>query len=473
MDFVIKGARVIDGSGEAPYQADVAVAGERIARIGDIDAMAGVPVIDGRGLALVPGFIDSHTHDDGYLLAHPDMTPKVSQGITTVVTGNCGVSLAPLVRPGVPQPLDLLGPAELFRFATFKQWLDALRDSPAAVNVVPLVGHTTLRVAVMDDTGREANDTEKSAMRGLLSEALEAGAFGVSTGTFYPPAAAATTEEIIDVCGLLRERGGIYATHLRDEADHIVPAIDEALEIGRAINATVVFSHHKLAGERNHGRSRETLDMISKAAARQPVCLDCHPYPATSTMLRLDRVRIASRTLITWSTACPEAAGRDFQDLKAEWGLDDEAAFHKLSPAGAIYFLMDPKDVRRIFQHPLTMVGSDGLPFDPHPHPRQWGTFTNVLRTMVREHRLLSLEQAIHRMTGLAARQYGLSDRGFLKEGHYADMVLLDPDTVTDMATFEEPIQLSRGINAVWVNGQQVWNGKEPGGARPGKVLSR
>lgn len=473
MDFVVKGARLIDGSGAVPCQADVAVAGERIVRIGNIEPVAGVPVIDGTGLAVAPGFIDSHTHDDGYLLAHPDMTPKVSQGITTVVTGNCGVSLAPLVRPGVPQPLDLLGPAELFRFATFKQWLDALRDSPAAVNVVPLVGHTTLRVAIMDDTGREANDTEKSAMRGLLSEALEAGAFGVSTGTFYPPAAAATTEEIIDVCGLLRERGGIYATHLRDEADHIVPAINEALEIGRAINATVVFSHHKLAGERNHGRSRETLDMISKAAARQPVCLDCHPYPATSTMLRLDRVRIASRTLITWSTACPEAAGRDFQDLKAEWGLDDEAAFHKLSPAGAIYFLMDPKDVRRIFQHPLTMVGSDGLPFDPHPHPRQWGTFTNVLRTMVREHRLLSFEQAIHRMTGLAARQYGLSDRGFLKEGHYADMVLLDPDTVTDMATFEDPIQLSRGINGVWVNGQRVWNGKEPGGARPGKVLSR
>src|SRR5690606_469180 len=194
-DFVLQNATIVDGSGAARRHGHIAVAGQHIVQVGDFDVPAGIPVIDAAGLALVPGFIDSHTHDDGYLLAHPDMTPKVSQGITTVVTGNCGVSLAPLVRPGVPQPLDLLGPAELFRFATFKQWLDALRDSPAAVNVVPLVGHTTLRVAIMDDTGREANDTEKSAMRGLLSEALEAGAFGVSTGTFYPPAAAATTEE--------------------------------------------------------------------------------------------------------------------------------------------------------------------------------------------------------------------------------------------------------------------------------------
>lgn len=471
MDFVVKGARIIDGSGGAPYHADVAVAGERIVRIGDVGSAPGVPWVDGRCQVLVPGFIDSHTHDDGYLLAHPDMTPKVSQGVTTVVTGNCGVSLAPLARSGLPQPLDLLGPPELFRFSTFRQWLDALRASPPAVNVVPLVGHTTLRVSVMDDTGREAGDAERSAMRSLLAEALDAGAFGVSTGTFYPPAAAATTEEIIDVCGPLRGRGGIYATHLRDEADHIVPAIEEALEIGRAVDARVVFSHHKLAGEKNHGRSRETLDMISRAAARQPVCLDCHPYPATSTMLRLDRVRIASRCMITWSKAWPEAAGRDFNDLKNEWGLDDQAAFDRLTPAGAIYFLMDQEDVCRIFQHPLTMVGSDGLPFDPHPHPRQWGTFTNVLRTMVRERRLLSIEEAIHRMTGLAARQYGLADRGVLREGHYADMVLLDPETVTDMATFEKPIQLSRGIGAVWVNGQQVWDGEKAGGARPGKVL--
>ncbi|MNV52315.1 N-acyl-D-aspartate deacylase [compost metagenome] len=267
-------------------------------------------------------------------------------------------------------------------------------------------------------------------------------------------------------------RPGLYATHLRDEADHIVPAMEEALLIGRELDCRVVFSHHKLAGERNHGRTRETLDLINRAAASQPVCLDCHPYPATSTMLRLDRARLASRTMITWSKGYPEATGRDFAEVMQELGLDDEATVARLAPAGAIYFLMDPADVKRIFAHPLTMVGSDGLPFDPHPHPRQWGTFTNVLRTMVREQQLLSLEAAIHKMTGLAADQYGIAGRGLLRQGYHADLVLFDPATVTDMATFSAPIQASQGIHAVWVNGQQVWDGERTSTQRPGHVLT-
>lgn len=475
-DFIVAGATLIDGSGGPATQGDLAVLGERIVAVGHFAHPAGVPVIDGRGQVLAPGFIDSHTHDDGYLLAHPDMLPKVSQGITTVVTGNCGISLAPLERAQIPQPLDLLGPTELFRFGTFRAWMDALRDTPAAVNVIPLVGHTTLRVAVMDDTSRAANDAERRAMRDLLQEALDAGAFGVSTGTFYPPASAAPTDEIIDVCRPLQRdslgRTGIYATHLRDEADHIVPAMEEALLIGRELDCRVVFSHHKLAGERNHGRTRETLDMISRAAAQQSVCLDCHPYPATSTMLRLDRAQLASRTMITWSKGYPEATGRDFAEVMEELGLSDAAAVARLAPAGAIYFLMDPADVNRIFTHPLTMVGSDGLPFDPHPHPRQWGTFPNVLRTMVREQQLLSLEAAIHKMTGLAAEQYGISQRGLLREGYHADLVLFDPATVTDVATFSAPVQASQGIHTVWVNGKPVWDGERTSAHRPGHVLT-
>ncbi|MBC7377439.1 MAG: D-aminoacylase, partial [Burkholderiaceae bacterium] len=413
--LILAGGLLVDGRGAAPVRADLLIDGNRIAAIGDRHAMpADVPVHDVTGYIVAPGFIDSHTHDDGYLLVHPDMTPKVSQGVTTVVTGNCGISLAPLVRSEVPQPLDLLGPARLFRFATFKAWVDALRAAPAAVNVVPLVGHTTLRVAVMDDTGRAATAPEMAQMQALLTEALQAGAFGMSTGTFYPPAAHATMEEIIEVGLPLGQHGGLYATHLRDEADHIVPAMEEALQIGRALGCLVVFSHHKLAGGNNHGRSQETLALIDQAARLQPVCLDCHPYPATSTMLRLDRVRIARRTLITWSSAMPAAQGRDFADLQAELGLDDVETLERLAPAGAIYFLMDEADVERIMRHPLAMVGSDGLPFDQHPHPRQWGTFTNVLRTLVRERGVLPIETAIHKMTGLAARHYGLADRGLL-----------------------------------------------------------
>lgn len=473
-DLIFADATVVDGSGQARFRAHIAVQGDRIVQVGDFAIPPQTPVVDASGLVAAPGFIDSHTHDDGYLLAHPDMTPKVSQGVTTVVTGNCGISLAPWTGGGdIPQPLDLLGPAQLFRFATFAEWIAALRAAPAAVNVVPLVGHTTLRVVTMSDVSRPADAQEIAHMQALVDQALQAGAFGVSTGTFYPPAAAAPTEEIIQACEPLRVRGGVYATHLRDEGDHILPAMHEALEIGRALGCRVVFSHHKVVGARNHGRTRETLALITQAAEHQPVCLDCHPYPATSTMLRLDRVRLAERTLVTWSKGYPAATGRDFAEVMCELGTDDAGAVQRLSPAGAIYFLMDPEDVKRIFRHPLTMVGSDGLPFDPHPHPRQWGTFTNVLRAMVREQNLLTLERAIHRMTGLAASQYGLSGRGLLRPGHYADIVLFDPQAVTDTATFDEPRQVSRGIHGVWVNGQQVWDGRQAGTARPGRVLER
>jgi len=473
-EFIISGAALVDGSGATRVQADVAVSNGKIAAIGRFDKGEGARVEPAAGLVLTPGFIDSHTHDDGYLLAHPDMKPKVSQGVTTVVTGNCGISLAPMpADSAIPQPLDLLGPKALFRFTTFKSWIAQLREAPAAVNVIPLVGHTTLRVASMADTGRPATPSEIGAMQQLLAEALDGGAFGMSTGTFYPPAAQAPTSEIVQVGAPLRQRGGLYATHLRDEADLIVPAMQEALEIGRALDSLVVFSHHKLAGGRNHGRSAETLAIIEDASKGQRVCLDCHPYPATSTMLRLDRIRLAERTMVTWSKGYPKAAGRDFADVMHELGLDEQATVDRLMPAGAIYFLMHESDVARIMAHPMTMVGSDGLPFDLHPHPRQWGTFTRVLRAMVREQNLMTLEQAVHKMTGLAAKNYGLKDRGLIRPGYFADMVLLDEHLVGDRATFDAPVQTSQGIRGVWVNGERVWDGADVSGRRPGRVLSR
>lgn len=458
-DLAILGAKLLDGSGAPAVEADLAVADGRIVRIGDVAAASAQHVVCADGLILAPGFIDSHTHDDGYLIAHPDMTPKVSQGVTTVVTGNCGISLAPLVRDAVPQPLDLLGPGALFRYPRLSDWREAVEAARPAANAVPLVGHTTLRVAAMADTARPADDAEIGRMRALLDAAMDDGGFGISTGTFYPPASAAPPEEVIAVCAPLKGRKAVFATHLRDEADAIVPAMEEALATARSCGATLVFSHHKLAGSANHGRSRETLALIEQAAGDMPVCLDCHPYPATSTMLRLDRARLASRTLITWSEGYPQAAGRDFAEVCAELGLDDAAAVERLKPAGAIYFLMDEADVQRIFAYPRTMVGSDGLPFDPHPHPRQWGTFPRVLGAFVRERGVLGLAEAVHRMTGLAAANYGLSERGLLREGYWADLVLFDAAAIADRATFADPKQISAGISGVWVNGEPVWNG--------------
>jgi N-acyl-D-amino-acid deacylase len=375
--------------------------------------------------------------------------------------------------PNVVAVNDLMGPAELFRFAEFADWLDALRQRPANVNVVPLLGHSTLRVGAMGELERPANAAETAVMRGEVDKAMRAGAFGVSTGTFYPPAAAATEQEIVAVCEPIRTHGGIYSTHLRDETDDIVPSMEEALRIGRELNCRVVFSHHKVAGKRNHGRSVETLGILARAAKLQPLCLDCHPYPATSTMLRLDRVRQSSRTMITWSKGYPEAGGRDFDALMDELKLDEEGLLEKLRPAAAIYFIMDEADVERIASFPLTIFGSDGLPFDPRPHPRQWGTFPRVLGRLVREQGLVTLEGAIHKMSGLAASQYGLQDRGTVAAGRFADLVLFDADQVRDRATFEDPIQPSEGIMGVWVNGRRVWHDDRVVPSFSGKVLER
>ena len=469
-DLVISGARLIDGSGAPARTADVGLLGGRIAAVGDLSQASAEERLTAVGRALAPGFIDSHTHDDGYLLVHPDMTPKVSQGVTTVVTGNCGISLAPLVPSQPPQPLDLLGPSDLFRFASFAAWLDALRVAAPNTNVVPLIGHSTLRVGHMVRLNRAADEAEIAAMRAQVAEAMRAGAFGLSTGTFYPPAEHASEAEIVAVSQPLRGHG-IYATHLRDETDAIVPAMQEAFRVGRALGCRVVLSHHKVGGKANHGRSVETLALIDEAAASQPVCLDCHPYPATSTMLRLDRIRQSSRTLVTWSKSYPAAAGRDFGSLMVEFGCDDAETLRRLRPAGGIYFLMDEGDVRRIARHRLCMFGSDGLPFDPHPHPRQWGTFPRVLGRLVREEGCLSLEAAVHKMTGLAAAQYGLAERGLIVPGHHADLVLFDPTTVADRATFEQPVQTSLGIELVLVNGRPVWRDGRAVASRSGQVL--
>jgi N-acyl-D-amino-acid deacylase len=475
-DIVIRNATVIDGTGAAGFKADVAVEGGRIAAIGT-GLPQGSEEIDASGRVVAPGFIDAHTHDDRLMLSSPDMAPKVSQGVTTVVAGNCGVSLAPAPR-GMPNPvtppLDLLdNDGEWFRFRTFADYVGALRASPPATNCALLVGHSALRVQTMADLDRPADAAEREAMRKLADEALAAGAIGISTGLWYEPARAATTEEVIDVCRPLKARNGLYCTHMRDEGDRVMDSLEETFRIGREVGVPVVISHHKVAGKANHGRSRETLPFIAEQMRKQPIALDCYPYCASSTILSYDRAKAASKTLVTWSKSRPEYAGRDLADIAAEMKLPVEEAVQRLVPAGAIYFAMDEADVRRILSFEHTMIGSDGLPHDAKPHPRLWGTFPRVLGHYARGEGLFSLETAIHKMTGLTAKTFGLADRGVLKAGNAADLVIFDPQHVAERATWEQPMEAAAGFEAVFVNGSAVWREGRPTGARPGKVLNR
>jgi N-acyl-D-amino-acid deacylase len=476
-DLLIRNASVVDGTGAPRYPADIGIRGDRIARIGDLAASRGGVEIDLKGRIAAPGFIDAHTHDDRLMLSSPHMAPKVSQGITTVVAGNCGISLAPMPRP-IPQPvtppLNLLDEeGDWFTFPTFASYVAQLRAKPAATNCALLVGHTTLRVATVDDLGKPATPSQIDSMRALVKEALQAGAIGVSTGLFYEPAVAAPTEEVIEVCEPLKEFHGVYCTHMRDEADRVIDSLEETFRVGREVGVPVVISHLKVVGEANKGRSQEALSFIEKNMASQPICIDCYPYTAGSTILSADRAASSSRVIVSWSKSLPEYAGQDLDKIASKMGVDQDEAIRRLSPAGGIYFRLDEADVQRILKHDKVMIGSDGLPHDASPHPRLWGSFPRVLGHYGRLLGLFPLEMAVYKMTGLTAKNFGLKDRGVLREGAYADLTLFDADTVDSAATYEAPIAAARGIDTVIVNGAPVWQGGKPTGARPGRVLAR
>jgi N-acyl-D-amino-acid deacylase len=476
-DLIVRNGTLIDGTRAPRYAADVAVRGERIAAIGRLDGARAATELDASGLIVAPGFIDAHTHDDRLMLSAPQMAPKISQGVTTVVAGNCGVSLAPFpdgMRRPVPPPLDLLDDeGGWFRFGSFAGYLQALRAQPAATNCALLVGHTTLRVAVMNDLERAASRSEIERMRGLADAALAAGAIGVSTGLYYEPARAAPTEEVIEVCRPLASRNGIYCTHMRDEGARIIDSLEETFRIGRELGVPVVISHHKLAGTPNHGRSRETLPLIEERMRSQPIGLDCYPYCASSTILSASRVAAASRVLVTWSKPHPQYAGLELSEVMRRMQLGMEQTVAALLPAGAIYFSMAEDDVQRILAFEHTMIGSDGLPHDAAPHPRLWGTFARVLGFYSRKLNLFPLETAVYKMTGLTAQTFGLRDRGVLKPGAYADMAIFDAGDVDETASFARPIQPAKGIDSVVVNGAVAWRDGRDTGARAGKVLAR
>ena len=530
-DRLIRGGRIVDGTGNPYYIADIGVAGGMIARIGrGIDPESAKEVVSAEGLTVCPGFIDTHTHDEGYLFFKPSCDEKVRQGVTTVVTGNCGFSLAPISPERGSEMkafLGLLGAPHLPEAFWSGLSMGALLDHLAAVhpgiNVVPLVGHQTIRIQVMGMDCREAEASEIEEMKVLAGRAMAEGAFGLSTGLNYAPGSFASFGELAEILGVVGEYGGLYATHMRDESSRQREAIEETLGLARQAGVRAHISHHKVMGKPNWGQSEENLRMIEAAReAGLEVTCDQYPYTAASTFLaaalplefqsggpdvfaeklRDPEVRRAlidqfehparegagslsrdvglENVIISGTRDHPEYTGRSLVEIGEAEGRSPYDVFFDLvmtekMDVTMVVFMMDEGDIRRIMGRPFTMIGSDSIPDfgTGNTHPRFSGTFPRVLGRYVRELGALELEDAIRKMTSLPARTFGLKNKGLVMEGFDADLVVFDPRTIEDRATYKEPTLPPRGIHHVWVNGEPAVKGGRVTGATSGRVFRR
>jgi N-acyl-D-amino-acid deacylase len=491
-DVVIRGGTVYDGSGGPGAVADVALRGDRIAAVGAVAGRGGVE-IEARGLAVAPGFIDVHSHDDFAVLLDPEMSFKVMQGVTTDVVGNCGSGVVPYeaarVRFGRLNPAVTPPP-----WPDFAGYLARVDEARPSLNVAVLMGHGTLRAGAMGlDERRPASD-EMSRMLRSVREGVEAGAVGLSTGLIYEPGRYAATEEIVALVREMGPHGGLYATHMRNEAAGLLDAVAEAIRIGEEGGVAVQISHHKASGRSNWGRVRDSLRLIETARAHGlDVTADQYPYVAGSTSFHAVVQNGAFRTdspsglgavgpeqvLIASAPQHPEYEGLTLAALVSRWALPvDEAAARLLREEGeacfVVLFSMDETDVRTVMAHPTTMIGSDGVPAaGSKPHPRLYGCFPRVLGHYVRDEGVLDLPTAVHRMTGMPAAKFRLADRGAIRPGAFADLVVFDPARIRDTATYEEPRRFPEGIRAVYVNGTAVARDGHHTRARPGRALGR
>ncbi len=475
-DVLIRGAEVIDGSGAAPFCADIAVIGQDIVRVGGLSGATADHVIDGKGLCAAPGFIDVHTHDDWAVLQTPDMACKITQGVTTVVAGNCGISAAPFVpKDNLPAPFGIVPGILEQSSETVADYASRVDRATPAVNVHLLVGHSTLRASAMEGPlDRPASGAEIERMAYRLDRALKEGAAGFSTGLDYPAASAAPMEEVVTLARVVgAHEDAVYTTHIRDEADQVIEAVQEALDTAKGAHVPLLLSHHKCAGARNFGKSTTTLAMIDKARKSQDVAMDIYPYNASSSALLPHFAEAAPEVLVIWSTPHPDCGGRMLDDIAEDWGMTRNEAIARLTPAAAVYFDMDEADVQRILAHPASMIGSDGIPGTQKPHPRLWGTFPRVLGHYARDLGLMSLAQAVHKMTGMSAARFGIKDRGLIKPGMKADIVLFDPKTVIDRADFQDSELQSEGIAHVLVNGQHTLENGHQTTMRGGQFLGQ
>ncbi|KXS20031.1 N-acyl-D-amino-acid deacylase [Gonapodya prolifera JEL478] len=473
---------LVDGTGSPRRGCDVAVKGDVIVEIADKISSTAKRIIDGKGrLVLCPGFIDTHTHDDVALLSPDGMDCKVSQGVTSVVIGNCGISISPdaLADPKSP-PEFSLGRHPYLSFPSVATYVDYLEQHKPQTNYGLLVGLLALRCACQPTRDRPANAHELEDMRRLMDSSMRQGAVGFSTGLIYPGQKAAPMEEIVEIAKVTARHGGLYTTHMRDEADNVLTALQEAVDTSRAAEIPLVISHHKVSGKQNWGRSKETLDFlrsaIEAAPATRPIAIDAYPYSASSTILLPSVTEEAEDVLVLQSRPYPDLARKRVSEIVRTLpdfaGLRYPDAVAKLAPGTAIYFCMDDKDVSRILSFPKTMIGSDGL-HSPNPHPRLWGTFPRVLGKYARDEGLFGLEEAVRKMTSLSAETFGFARRGQVKAGFFADLVLLDPDEIHDVATFEDSQRPSEGIKVVLVNGEIAWEDGKGVGVGNGRRLDR
>ncbi|MEX2534610.1 MAG: D-aminoacylase [Trueperaceae bacterium] len=528
LDLAIHDALVIDGSGAPGAVMDVGVRDGRIVRLVPAGELREAPTrerVAAEGLCLAPGFIDGHTHSDISLLASPDALPKISQGVTTEVIGNCGWSTVPgrhqhseaFRRVGRP----IFGyPETRWTWSDQEGYFSALRRQGTTVNVAALVGHGALRASVMGFTDRAPTAAELQEMKVRLDRALRQGALGLSTGLAYAPGCYASTAEISEISRVVAKHGGLYATHLRDQGDGLVESIEEALEIGRSAGVRVLISHHKTVGKENFGLVQRTLARLDEQHDQgHETYSDIYPYLAgSSTMLPLlppwvlgegdeslpqrlrnpacrQRIRRDLRDglsgwenrarTVGWenifvarvaSEGNRRLVGQDLAAIARERGVDEVDAMLDLlaeedGEVSSLIVNSCEDDLVTVMNHPRTMVGSDGIDFGERPHPRLYGTFPRVLGRYVRDLGALTLESAIHKMTGLNAGVFGFKERGLIALGYLADLVLFDPGTVADLADYEQPRRYASGILDVWVNGRRVFRDGRSTGERPGCIL--
>jgi N-acyl-D-amino-acid deacylase len=516
-DLLIRGGLVIDGTGAPGVRADVAITDGRITDVGEVAGRRATRMIDARDRVVSPGFIDIHSHSDNSVFVNDAFESALHMGVTLVVCGNCGSSSAPvsgLAAEELDRALEVLDAKRTW--STFAEYAAACEDARPAINLCSFVGHGTLRKCVMGGAARAPSRHELDEMKRLLAEAMDEGAIGLASGLIYPPSAYGNTEELAALCAVVQERGGLYASHIRNEGERLLEAVEENLEIGRRSRVRVQLSHHKASGRKNWGRVKESTAMIETARdAGVDVQADQYPYTASSTGLSATvpnwaheggrlamcerlrdpavRVRIRDeyvetgrnwdRIVIARARRRPEYSGRSVVDLAREAGKDPmdwacDALIEHDGDVQIVHHSMDEDDVRYVMAKPYVAIGSDSsanAPYGPlsfgKPHPRSYGTFPRVLGPYARDGHVVTLEDAVRKMTSLTARHLRLADRGEVRIGAWADLVVFDPERIADTATYEDPHRYPEGIEYVVVNGGIALEAGETAPDRHGRFL--